>query len=255
MIKDRLKHVERLFMNVQRDLYAVEDFSVIRAYIEGHDPDFRSLVAESASMLIAERSLSEGDLGYWREFMDSMNDLHLFHMLIGMGMAMGKCERWPNDKSGLSQKEYALCLDGIGYYFALFRGRATVKQAGVPRPLVSDDQYWFDSGVGRRLWYLAEGSVDKLLRYLAVFEKHRQDALWQGIGIAFAYVSGGDKKQVLELLRLASTHSESLKRGLGLGIVSRVKAGAPLVGLNAISELIFGKSANELHLNIPIFEF
>ena len=91
----------------------------------------------------------------------------------------------------------------------------------VPEEIAGQDMQGFDQGLGRRLWYMANGEVDKVSQLIQSFPSSRHPDLWRGVGIACGYV-GGSKPSELEYLSVASgAWKQQLCTGIALAAFSR----------------------------------
>src|SRR4030095_10742192 len=164
-----------------------------------------SIAYESASMELGLNDLSRGtQLHEWNKFYNRTGQVHSFHLDIGLGWAFAKAGTFPAPNwEPLHPLMRWMVFDGMGYFNSLYRGRRTVKNHIVPKNIEGEDLHGFDQGIGRRLWYIANGEVKIVTELIQPFPLSRHPDLWRGAGIACGYV-GGCKQNDLELLSKAS---------------------------------------------------
>jgi len=224
----KMEHIQKIFLevgNYMRNKYVLED---LIAFLDAHPPEFRSVAYESASMELATYDLSRGtQFQEWEKLYSRRREVHSFHLDIGLGWAFAKAQRLPV-LSWASPHPYMrlMVFDGMGYYYGLFRGRRTVRNHLFPPGIEGQDVQGFDQGLGRRLWYIAQGEVKKVTQLIQGFPTSRRPDLWRGVGIACGYV-GGSKIADLELLLVASgENKDKLCTGVALAAMSRNVSGS-----------------------------
>ena len=241
----RMEYIQKLFLDVERFVEVNNELDVVLTMLDKEPPEFRSVAYESASMVFAAKDLNDKqELNNWKDFKLAGSG-HSFHIDIGLGWAIAKRGIRMNDfLNSLDPAAKRMVVDGMGYYYALFKGRATLKDKIVPGDI--EDIHGFDQGVGRRLWYTVEGSVDRLLGLLQDFPAARHPDLWRGTGIACGYV-GGSKEESLEYLSyVAKEHKEQLESGITLAAMSRIASNSVNEDIKIAYYIVCKKAFEEL---------
>jgi hypothetical protein len=239
-----MDYIQSLFLKVQVYMQQHREPDELIAFLDAEPPLFRSVAYESASMEIAMPELRHGrTLENWNTLYRSAEKAHTFHMDIGLGWAFAKTEISPESHQPHTKM---MVYDGIGYYYGLFKGRKTVKNHLVPEGINEQQQFGFDQGLGRRLWYISRGEVNELADIIKFFPVTRQANLWRGVGIACAYV-GGCEKEALEHLQIASAgFHEQLYTGVTLAAISRKASDSITPDIDVACNIICGKSLENI---------
>ncbi|MBL4586486.1 MAG: DUF1702 family protein [Flavobacteriales bacterium] len=180
---------------------------------------YRSVAYEGASMGV---SIVRDD--GWRAFR-AKSEAHSTQIHIGLGWAFAEQE-WPIDKElHHVESEYrSKVLDGFGYWHGLFRIRLTIRTQTIPEVISTENLSNFDQGVGRAIWYISKGEVEKLLNIIGHFPEERKPNLWRGIGIASTYVDGCSEELISELKIASKEFNSEFEKGIKAAENSLLKA-------------------------------
>ncbi len=250
-VAGRMEYIQKLFLDVGQATEKINSLKEIIGFLDKEPREFRSIAYESASMVIGLKDLYiTKTLNDWEEFREACRTEHSFHIDIGLGWAFAKMGMYPEDfLRSANPVVKRMVLDGIGYYYALFKGRSTIKSKDVPGEIKEDDINGFDQGLGRRLWYMVKGSVNDLAPLLQSFDGSRHADLWQGVGIACAYV-GGNKEQALEdLLNAARDYKKQLCIGITLAAISRIASASINEDVKLAYRIVCNKAIEDLNIN------
>ena len=183
-------------------------------------PRYRSVAFEGASMGVALTT----DFETWKSY-GNMAEKHATQIHIGLGWALA--EKQLDLASTLSEIEAEMqvkVLDGFGYWNGLFQRRATIRMQQIPENIIPEFQAGFDQGVGRAIWYITKGEVDKVLNIINHFSEDRRPNLWQGIGVASTYVGTCSDELLAELKTASGEFKMNLDKGIGAADESLRKA-------------------------------
>ena len=245
-IKTNIAVVENIFMET---LSIFDNDHTIDSLIEElnrYPYIYRSIAYESASYKIGTDSLlNKNDLREWNEYCSKSEKCHRNHIFIGLGWSFAKTNLHP-EKYLDNQLSSALIHDGMGYYYALFKGRNTVKKGLVPDDISDNYVSSFLAGVGRRLWYVSKGNLDRLASFLAEFDSNHHQYLWFGIGIASTYVGGISRECVVQLINRSANKKPSFIKGVVLGVNARKNVNYHTEEMSLISELVLNKNTDEV---------
>ncbi|MCB9192625.1 MAG: DUF1702 family protein [Flavobacteriales bacterium] len=181
---------------------------------------YRSVAFEGASMGVALANSMET----WKVYAQK-TARHATQVHIGLGWAIAECQM--NLASTLSEIEPEMrvkVLDGFGYWNGLFQRRATIRTQQIPENITPEFQSGFDQGVGRAIWYITKGEVDKVVNIINHFSEDRRPNLWQGIGVASTYVGGCSDELIAELKSAAGEFKTNFEKGIGAAEESMIKS-------------------------------
>lgn len=171
---------------------------------------YRSVAFEGASMGIALTS----DFGTWKAYAKA-SEKHATQVHIGLGWAIAEKQLDLTSTLSLVEAEMQVkVLDGFGYWNGLFQRRTTIRTQQIPENILPEFQAGFDQGVGRAIWYITKGEVDKVLNIINHFAEERRANLWQGIGVALTYVGGCSDELISELKSAAGEFKANLEKGI-----------------------------------------
>jgi enediyne biosynthesis protein E3 len=182
---------------------------------------YRSVAFEGASMGVALTS----DFETWKAYAKA-SEKHATQVHIGLGWAIAEKQLDLTSTLSLAEAEMRVkALDGFGYWNGLFQRRATIRTQQIPENITPEFQVGFDQGVGRGIWYITKGEVDKVLNIINHFAEERRANLWQGIGVALTYVGGCSDELMAELKTASGEFKMNLEKGIEAAEGSMRKAG------------------------------
>ena len=222
------KRIEIIQSSFQAGKLAAERLnSILEIALDSSIPnEFVSVYYEGLSMGIALKSISEKqDLTDWQLFFNVHGNKHTSQVYVGLGWALCQLDQ-PIEKvlENIDAKWKLRVLDGYGYCSALLKRRATIRNQIIPQHIPHNFQSGFDQGIGRSLWYIAKGDVERLKRNVDLFSSNRHADLWRGIGIAITFVGGIESHHIKELETVANQWMTELKVGVLMAQLSRKKA-------------------------------
>lgn len=225
IVASRMETIQRTFQ--QAEQLAVEDQNdeALLPHLEKFEPQFRSVSFEAAAFVRASQDLEEDtSLKKWSAFMQR-TQAHEIQVHIGLGWALAKNQLAVQPFLGrVSSTMHTRVIDGYGYYDGYFRKRNTVVKKNLPALIDALLLPAYDQGVGRCLWYIAQGDLQQLLTLIKRFSDNRQADLWRGVGIAVTYVGGCDEATLQLLFASADAHQSQLACGAALAARSRIQA-------------------------------
>ena len=188
--------------------------------------EFISVAFEGFSMGIALKSLRENQsLVDWNVFFNNHGQKHTSQVYVGLGWAL--CELDVPLESALHTidgKWKLRILDGYGYYSAIFKRRETIRKMEIPCQISADFVPAFNQGIGRSLWYISNGDVERLNRNIELFASTRRYDIWRGVGIAMTFVGGIQKDAIEKIEACAGNAINELHLGILMAQSSRLKA-------------------------------
>jgi enediyne biosynthesis protein E3 len=243
-VAKKMEYIQRSFLASAEDAMRFQDMDELGRFLDQESPEFRSLVYEGASYGIGLRDLQKGSaLTDWIKFYNGKGNIHPFHLDIGLGWSFAKAEISPRAcEKYLDPLMMHMTFDGVGYYYALFKGRRTLKQYLIPENLHADDLPGFDQGIGRRLWYHNKGNVEETVAMLSQFQIERHPDLWRGVGVACGYAGGSTEENLNLLLQKSGAFSNQLRAGIALAALSRYLPDCITENIKLCCEIICEKS-------------
>ncbi len=122
-------------------------------------------------------------------FLSGVGDDHTYMVHIGAGFAMARIP-FGLDRalSRLHPVRRGLALDGYGFHQGFFHWRRTLEgPREVPRRIRGYGRRLYDNGLGRSLWFVDGGDVERIPATIAGFPQQRRGDLWAGVGLDAAY--------------------------------------------------------------------
>lgn len=153
---------------------------------------------------------------------------HVYMVHVGAGWALARLRLRPRRRlSTLDPFLRWLALDGYGFHEAFFAPRRSVTGQRVPRRLTGYQRRAFDQGVGRALWFVQCGEVERAVSSLQRFPSSRQTDLWSGLALAAAYTASATPEHLRRLRAAAAGPSQlaSVAQGAAFAITARHQAG------------------------------
>jgi hypothetical protein len=221
---DVMHQMEKIRYIFQHALYISteqEDLSP-KDHLDNVDQEFRAVAYEGIAMGLAVKDFADRSLKRWRNFVRSSDACYAPHVHVGLG--------WAAAKQRLSSLMFldileplmlARVFDGLGYYEGTFRAQQALTKKIYPDCVQAENFAAFDQGLGRSLWYSAQGNVEKIKDAVKSFEESRQAHLWRGVGVAAVFVGKYSENQLYELLEAASINKIQL--GIGAAIVANAR--------------------------------
>lgn len=168
---------------------SADDPRDIRAEIGRLDSDLRGFAAEGAAMgyAIADALMLGGDrLRVWVEC-TAGEFTYLTHVGAGWALARVPWRRRAVLRC-LDPVHCWLAFDGLGFHDAYFSSRRI--ESGWRRLRTGYAAHTYDQGVGRAIWFIAGGSIERAIELISRLDSPRHPDLWAGLGLALAYAGG-----------------------------------------------------------------
>jgi hypothetical protein len=225
-----LKKIDQVFTTFQSAQYIAENtvYEELDQKLISYDPEFRSVAFEAASMTLLSSDFKKNGSNQteqWKNFYSTHQSLHETQLLTGYGWALAVHQKKPSDFLDQFDPLVSMrILDGYGYYYGLLRSRISVQNIQIPDDINKDLLFAFDQGLGRSLWYLSKGDLEKLMTMLEKFPDERKPNLWRGIGIASAYLGGIDAPTYHKLNQLAVNNHKQFVVGVLVAINTRMQS-------------------------------
>lgn len=221
--RERLQRIGRVFIAGFNSALRADDPAEMRCALEAVDPDFRGFAAEGAAMgcAIADTLMLGGNrLRAWvgcsaGEF------TYLTH--VGAGWALARVP-WRRRAilDCLDPVHGWLAFDGLGFHDAYFSSRSIAS--GWRRLRTGYAAQTYDQGVGRAIWFIAGGSIERAIKVISKLAPSRHADLWAGLGLALAYAGGADPAGLRLAVRAAGSAGPWLAQGAAFAAEARARA-------------------------------
>jgi hypothetical protein len=183
-----------------------------------------------------------------RRLRDGAGQRHRYLIHVGAGWAFARLRRRPWGPLELDPLLRWLVFDGYGFHEAFFKPRRVVRGFARPHGLSASELHVFDQGVGRALWFVDGGDVERIAATIARFDWMRRGDLWSGVGLAACYAGGVAREELAALRRLAHGFAPQLGQGAAFAATARFRAGnvtqETLVGCNELCGMTVVEAVN-----------
>ncbi|TYK52511.1 DUF1702 family protein [Actinomadura decatromicini] len=185
-------------------------------------------------------------------FIAGAADPHVYMANVGAGWAMARLPRplWRRIRLPDPLLRW-LAADGYGFHQAYFATERHVTRREPARPrLPWPDESGYasraaDQGVGRALWFVCGGDVERLAATIGGFGPGRRADLWSGAGLAATYAGGVDGAELEKLRKLASGFRAEVAQGAAFAAATRLRAGLVVPHTGVATDVLCGSSVEE----------
>jgi len=204
--------------------------------LEMLEREYRGFAYEGAAMAMTIKDVMSPLPGNrnTERFMSDYAPQHIFMAYIGIGFAFARLPKalWRRalpDPSRMPNHPTLnwLVIDGVGFHLAFFDTDKWIGQQHVggyfpwdgPPDYVSRV---IDQGIGRAMWFVNGGDVERLAAMIDGFRPHRRGDLWSGAGLAAGYAGGVDADSLELLWKNAGDYRRDLAQGAVFAVKGRV---------------------------------
>ena len=240
---------------------AIEQRSVeaVGERLELLESQFRGLGYEGAGMALAIRDALSPRPGTRR-----LDDFYgvggpgahqIFMGYIGIGFALSYLPHmlWRRafpDQSRLPESPAVkwMILDGFGFHEAYFKTDKWVHQQYQPPSLPWPGPHDYvlrvvDQGIGRAMWFVNGGDVDRLTAMIRDFAPHRASDLWSGAALAATYAGGVGEEELISFAKNSWEYRAEVAQGAVFAIKQRVLSELCTPHTELASQIFCGRSA------------
>lgn len=239
-IENRINSIQEAFQigKLEGETHGIQPIFNFEKTVE---KELISVAMEGCSMGIALTSLKTNQsLANWNVFVQEKGINYLSQIHVGLGWALAELQLPVQFYiADIDPKWQLRVLDGFGYYCGLFRRREAIRTMSYPTEIPKELYAGFNQGIGRFLFYLAQGDVERLVRNIELFPDDRHADFWRGIGIAATFIGGLDKIAIEEMIKSAGEHEKQLLIGVVLATNSLKKANSHSEASKRVSDAFF----------------
>ena len=200
------------------------------------DPEFKGFAYEGAVMGLALRDAMSPLPGHKNveTFVGGPAAHQLFMAYIGLGFALARLPKflWRRalpDQSKLPDSPSLnwMILDGYSFHESFFKTGKWVREQHVspPIPWPGPHEYVLrvlDQGVGRAMWFVNAGDVDRLTNMIGGFAPSRRSDLWSGAALAATYAGGVGEEELTRFVKNSWDYHPEVAQGSVFAIKQRV---------------------------------
>jgi hypothetical protein len=188
---------------------------------------------------------------------DGPGSKHIFMAYLGIGFALGRLPKALWGRALPEQRKLAdhralrwLIIDGYGFHGAFFEHRKWVDGQHVSRryPWPGSVDYTnrvVDHGIGRAMWFVYGGNVERLLASIDSFPPARRADLICGSALAASYAGGVDEDVLEALLKGAWDYRVQIAQGAVLALRARVVADLVTPHSELAAQVFCGRTAEQ----------
>lgn len=144
-------------------------------------------------------------------------------------------------------------IDGYGFYNGVNNWEQSIKKQIVPRKIIGYALRAFDRGLGRSIWFLFSGDLDRIVEQLEKFSESRRADIWSGIGVASTYAGGVSEETLGNFHTTAGCYKSYVSLGSTQAAYARYMAGNIVEHNDLASSVYCGMSAeNAAKLTIEV---
>ncbi|MDJ0697858.1 MAG: DUF1702 family protein [Mastigocoleus sp. MO_167.B18] len=177
---------------------------ILLSEIQSLDINLRGFAYEGASMGLAMIDyIGFGKQSRFQKFVDrNPNYKVLIH--VGAGFVISVFNQdIEKSLSSMEPMQRWWAMDGYGFHHGITKWKQSVHKQIVPKKVIGYARRAFDRGLGRSIWFLLCGDINRIVEQLQKFPESRRADMWSGIGVGSTY-AGGVSKETLENVKAAA---------------------------------------------------
>jgi hypothetical protein len=182
---------------------------------------------------------------------------HIFMAYIGIGFALARLPKALWSRALPDSRKLAdhpslqwLIMDGYGFHMAFFEHKKWVDNQFVsprypwPGPAAYTNRV-IDQGLGRGMWFVYGGDVERLLTAINGFPPARRSDLLCGAGLAATYAGGVDADALEVFVKGAGEYRAEVAQGAVFAVRARAVAGLVTPHNELASQIFCARGAEE----------
>jgi hypothetical protein len=143
-----------------------------------------------------------------------------------------------------------MIIDGFGFHRAYFDTKKWVHQQHLSRPLAWRGPHDYvlrviDQGIGRAMWFINGGDVDRLTTMIKGFAPSRASDLWSGAALAATYAGGVGEDELVKFAKNSWEFRAEVAQGAVFAIKQRVLSGLITEHTEIASQVFCERSAEQ----------
>jgi len=246
-MRDRLEAIGATFILGYHAVFEERSIEKLGWALDSVDPEWRGFAYEGAAMalvLLDYFTFRRRDrLG---DFLLGPGSPHKYMIHVGAGWALG---RIPVGGGAVLERLDPmlkwLAIDGLGFHEGYFHWKKYADGAATNRRPRGYGARAFDQGLGRSLWFVEGGDVDRMSSQISGFARSRREDLWSGIGLACSYAGALSRDQLERLRAAAGPYIGGVAQGAAFAAKARQRAGNPAAHTEIACQVLCRTSAND----------
>ena len=226
-VRERLEQIGSTFVagyHAALETGAVEE---LEARLQQVTMELRGFAFEGAAMGLALLDwLTPWKRDRIAHFLAGAGDAHAYMVHVGIGWAWARLP--VNLERAITRFDPLLrwlVVDGYGFHEGFFRWPRYLNGQAPQRQITGYGLRAFDQGLGRCLWFIKGGEVERIVQAIADFPKARQGDLWSGVGLASTYAGFASEAMLQHLRQRAGLYQAELAQGAAFAAKARSRAG------------------------------
>lgn len=241
---ERFIKVRRVIMGVNELVEAGEQPEVILAKLNSMNVEVIGFALEGVGLALAKQDANAPQAENRVEtFVAGTSIFHQIMVFLGVGAFLGT-ERLPLDPhiqpylNPFNPLRVWSILDGYGFQHGMLYWEEYLDGQPIPEGINGYNARIFDQGLGRSIWVLDAGDVNRVPNTIAAFPTTRQPDLWAGVGYACTSI-GAVKREALEALAAgAGAFLPALVQGSVCAARFRRLLGTPAPHIEMVSDTL-----------------
>lgn len=244
-IQKRLEQAGRSLMKGYHTSVS-DELEAIAPKLNELDEELRGFAYEGVGMGLGQRDfLTPTTHNRIATFVTSDGAVYHNWVYVGLGLMLARVgrpiepilQRFDNVKAWL-------IVDGYGFYQGMFHWRDSLDRQVIPEQISGYTRSVFDQGLGRSIWFVDGGDVNRIIRTIDAFSPERREDLWGGVGYACAYAGGAERATIEALGNQAGAYRWHLTQGTAYAAKSRQALGNQSVYTELACQVLWGISAD-----------
>lgn len=249
-VQDGLESIGRTFISGYNQAIGARELGALAQRLDQVQIELRGFAYEGAAMGLALLDhITPWNTSRVQRFIAGPAAHHVYMVHVGIGWAIGRLPwlRLGLNKflSNLDPLLRWLAIDGYGFHEGYFNARRQLRNRSYPAMLSQNARRVFDQGLGRSLWFVEAGDVDRIRKTINAFPTSRQVDLWAGIGLASAYAGSVSRVTLESLMQASGAFRPQLAQGAAFAAKTRQFAGNPARHTDLACRIFCGLTADE----------
>lgn len=246
--KNRLKKTEAVFMEALLLSMQTGKPLFLEQSESADAREWLGIVCEGSALGLALLDhVTPWNRNRWLSFTEKEGARHIHVAYIALGIAQAYLKQPVLERlENLDSIWKWLVVDGFGFHHGYNQShnflycRGTLKGLNSPAAIKA-----FHQGLGRSLWFVENGRIEKIAKIISLHKKARRQDLWTGVGVAAAYAGGATNEALALLTSAAGTFSPALCQGVAFASMVRSQSESQAAHTERACQIICRLSAEE----------
>ena len=244
VVRSRLEHVGRIFLEGYHKGLAAPNASVLREQLEQMENEYRGFAYEGAAMALTLRDALIPGSRRLSQFMSRDGKDHIYMLHVGAGWACARVP-WLRRRMDRFMANFHpvlrwLIIDGFGFHEGYFHHQTAIQSAA---RFSEESLHVFYQGLGRSLWFVHGCDVERIAVAINRYHPAFHADAWSGVGLACGYAGGATTFEIELATLIAGQHRPALAQGAAFAAKARLLAGNPARHTELTCEILCRMSA------------